>query len=71
MISAPEVARYPSIAPLSGYRNEMAIGRLFFVFLARTHGFNPRTFHWIFREKVVPRGPSVLRLSRPSRSWTC
>jgi len=27
MISAPEPARYPFFAPLSGYRNEMAIDR--------------------------------------------
>jgi len=32
MISAPEAARYPSFAPLSGYRNEMAIGRLILIF---------------------------------------
>ena len=57
MISAPEAARYPFFAPLSGYRNEMAIGRSILIFWSARQELNPRTFHWTFQEEVVPRGP--------------
>jgi len=41
MISGPEAARYPFFAPLSGYRNEVAIGRSILDFLERAAGVEP------------------------------
>src|SRR5438128_3696095 len=55
MISALEAARYPFLAPLSGYRNEIGIGDRFL--FSGAAELNPRTFRRTFQEEVVPRSP--------------
>jgi len=68
MISAPEAARYPFFAQLSGCRNEIGIGDRFWFSGARGRGSTHEHSSGYFERKSCHAAHPVLRLSRPSRA---